>query len=103
MKRTLAPYNHKQAMKDLNELDKWLKGQPSAFRKVPVEPVSKSEVLKARKAVHLTREKFATLLGVNPVTVRYWENGQRNPDGLARKVLRLLTKRPELAKDFARV
>ena len=102
MKSTLGPYNHKQSIKDLDELNKWLKGQPSAFRKVPVEPVSKDEVKEARKAVHLTRAKFATMLGINPVTVRYWENGQRNPDGLARKVIRLLTKRPELAKDFAK-
>jgi DNA-binding transcriptional regulator YiaG len=103
MKSALGKYDRKKSLKGLDELDKWLSGKSSAFRKVPVEAVSKAQVKEARQAVHLTQEKFAQVLGVNPVTVRFWESGRRNPDGLARKILRLLVKRPDLAKELARV
>lgn len=103
MKAKLAPYHKKQALKDLDELDQWAAGQPSAYRKIPVPPVSQLVVREARQSSGLSQAKFAAVLGVNPTTVRFWENGQRNPDGLARKVLRLIVKHPGLVNDLAKV
>jgi putative transcriptional regulator len=87
----------------LDELDRWAAGQPSAYRKIPVAPVSPQVVKDARQSAGLSQAKFAAALGVNPTTVRFWENGQRNPDGLARKVLRLIVKHPGLVGDLANV
>ena len=102
MKENLAPYNKKKALEALDELDKWLEGKPNGFKKVPVEPISMQDVREVRQAAHLTQAKFAAVLGVNPITIRFWENGQRNPDGMARKVIRLLKARPELVNELAR-
>jgi putative transcriptional regulator len=93
----------KMAIHDLAELDKWLSGKTSGFKKMPVEPVSREQVKAVRQLVHMTQAKFAAVLGVNPITIRFWENGQRNPDGMARKVIRLLKIRPELVNDLAKV
>jgi putative transcriptional regulator len=103
MKTALARYHRKQTMKDLDELDRWAADQPSAYRKVPVAPVNPQVVKAARQSSGLTQAKFAAALGVNATTVRFWENGQRNPDGLARKVLRLIAKHPGLVGDLAKV
>jgi putative transcriptional regulator len=88
--------------RDLSELDKWLAGKPSAFRKVPVEPVGADEIKKARQSLELSQEKFAAVLGVSPITVRFWESGLRHPEGLARKVLRLISQRPDIATELAK-
>ena len=103
MTEALARYRKKQSLKDLDELDRWAAGQPSAYRKIPVAPVSPKVVKDARQSAGLSQAKFAAALGVNPTTVRFWENGQRNPDGLARKVLRLIVKHPGLVGDLAKV
>ena len=95
-------YSRRDAKRNLDELGKWLAGKPSAYRKIPVAPVSVAEVREARRALGLSQERFAAVLGVSPVTVRFWENGQRHPDGLARKVLRLLARRPDLAAALAK-
>lgn len=103
MKKETVADAKRSARYAVQELDKWLAGKPSGFKKIHVEPVSKSEVKEVRQAAHLTQAKFAAVLGVNPITIRFWENGQRNPDGLARKVIRLLKAKPELVNDLARV
>ena len=38
----------------------------------------------------LSQDKFALLIGVNPATLRNWEQGRRRPTGPARALLRIL-------------
>ena len=101
MKNGLGRYSRKEMREDLDEFDKWYAGKASAFRKVPVPPVDKEVVKELRLKSGLTQSKFAAALGLNPSTVRFWESGRRSPDGLARKVLRMLDKKPQLFKDLA--
>lgn len=40
------------------------------------------EIRQLRKDTGLSRENFARLFSVSPVTITYWENGQRNPPAI---------------------
>jgi putative transcriptional regulator len=55
-----------------------------------------SETLQARNKLGLSREKFASVLGVSTRTLEAWEQGRRQPTGAARSLLRIALKRPEV-------
>jgi putative transcriptional regulator len=43
-----------------------------------------------RERTGLSQNKFATLIGVKPSTLRNWEQGRRQPTGPAKALLRIL-------------
>lgn len=49
-----------------------------------------------REQMHLGPSAFASLLGVTLKTLRYWEQGKRQPSGAARLLLRVAAKHPEV-------
>ena len=78
--------------------------QAKAIRKGEREPSRKFEVgepdAKAiRQNLHLTQERFATLLGISVGTLRNWEQGRRKPDGAAKVLLMVAEKHPEAVLD----
>ena len=48
-----------------------------------------------RKGLKLTQEQMALLLGTSASGYRKWEQGQREPGGAARTLLRVMEKEPE--------
>lgn len=48
------------------------------------------EVRAIRERTGLSQDKFATLIGVKPSTLRNWEQGRRQPTGPAKALLRIL-------------
>jgi putative transcriptional regulator len=48
-----------------------------------------------RKKLHLTQDQMALVLGTSPSGYRKWEQGQRQPGGAARTLLRVMEKEPE--------
>ena len=48
------------------------------------------EVREIRNRTGLSQDKFAMLIGVQPSTLRNWEQGRRKPTGPARALLRIL-------------
>lgn len=47
-----------------------------------------AEEIKAfRERLKLTQEEFARIVGVHPVTIRYWESGRTKPNRKENKVL----------------
>ncbi len=48
-----------------------------------------------RKALGLTQQKMALLLGTSVSGYRKWEQGERQPGGAARTLLRVMEKEPE--------
>lgn len=48
-----------------------------------------------RKKLALTQEQMATMLGTSPSGYRKWEQGQRQPSGAARTLLRVMEKEPQ--------
>jgi putative transcriptional regulator len=49
----------------------------------------------ARKALKLSRAKFADLIGVPQRTVEGWEQGRTKPSGAARSLLKIATQNPK--------
>lgn len=48
-----------------------------------------------RKSLHLTQEQMAQMLGTSTSGYRKWEQGERQPSGAARTLLRVMEKEPE--------
>lgn len=48
-----------------------------------------------RKSLHLTQEQMARMLGTSTSGYRKWEQGERQPSGAARTLLRVMEKEPE--------
>jgi len=53
-----------------------------------------TRVTKMRRAMGLSQQAFASLIGVSLATVRSWELGQRRPSGPAVVLLRVLVAEP---------
>lgn len=63
-------------------------GHVIASRKTQLEVANTKSV---REELHITQKQLAELLNTSVDTVKSWESGRRNPSGLARKVLLLLS------------
>ena len=46
--------------------------------------------------MHLSQEKFATMLGVSMRTLQEWEQGRRKPSGAARSLLKVASFAPDI-------
>lgn len=49
-----------------------------------------------RRSLSLNQADFAAALGVSKSTLSKWETGERRPDAAASKLLRILSRKPEL-------
>jgi len=58
------------------------------------------EVARLRGDLGFSQAVFARVLNVSPSTVRAWEQGVREPDGPALRLLDILRRQPELATDL---
>lgn len=63
-----------------------------AAHKVDLDNV---DVKAIRKALKLTQEQMALMLGTSVSGYRKWEQGERQPSGAARTLLRVMEKEPE--------
>lgn len=48
-----------------------------------------------RKKLHLTQDEMATMLGTSASGYKKWEQGQRQPNGAARTLLKVMDREPE--------
>lgn len=60
-----------------------------------------ADVKAIRSQLDVSQKELADAMDVSIDTVKSWEQGRRNPTGLASKVLFLLSKEPELYAKFA--
>jgi DNA-binding transcriptional regulator YiaG len=80
-----------------------MKGRET-FRKLsrPAPKWTKNSIKKLREDVfQMSQPVFASLLNVKPATIRAWEQGQRNPDGAASRLLEILSKDTQIAEELA--
>jgi len=75
------------------------RGQMKPSRTFTID--AKTDVAKARAKLGLSQEKFATLLGISPATLRNWEQGRRQPTGPAKVLLRVAMRHPEAVLEAA--
>lgn len=71
------------------------KRQALIVHRVKLEP---TDVKAARRAIGVTQAKFAELVGAPLSTVRSWEQGQRQPSGAARTLLKVIEREPAAVK-----
>ncbi len=68
----------------------------------PAPKWTKKEIKKLREEIFkMSQPEFASLLNVKPPTIRSWEQGQREPDGPAARLLEILTGDVEIAGKLA--
>ena len=60
-----------------------------------------ADVKAIRAQLDVSQKELAQAMDVSIDTVKSWEQGRRNPTGLASKVLTLLSKEPELYAKFS--
>lgn len=60
-----------------------------------------ADVKAIRAQLHITQKELANAMDVSVETVKKWEQGKRNPTGLANKVLALLSSDPSMFEKFA--
>ncbi|PSW23970.1 transcriptional regulator [Photobacterium phosphoreum] len=75
-------------------------GKLNASRVVSVEVVETKSI---RKELNITQKQLATLLNTSIDTIKSWESGRRNPNGLARKVLILLSQDINMLNKFQEI
>jgi len=61
----------------------------------PPEPLSAKQIAQIRKRLNASQAVFAHLLNVSPSTVRAWEQGRREPNQAALKLLHIARERPD--------
>ena len=83
-----------ELLESVKQADAVIHGKAGASR---VFKYPDPEVRAIRDRTGLSQDKFAMLIGVNPSTLRNWEQGRRKPTGPARALLRILEADPEYA------
>ena len=68
---------------------------------VPPPLLGPDDVRKTRKELGVSQPVFADFLGTSPSTVRSWEQGQKVPSPMARRLLGLMEPIPPIGKRFA--
>jgi putative transcriptional regulator len=75
---------------------------PVTARSVEVIPpprYGESDVRRVRQRLGLSQAVFAKLLGASPSTVRAWERGAREPSEMARRLIALAEREPEVFEE----
>jgi len=72
------------------------RGQAARTTKVKLPAVAA-----ARASVGMSQKEFAALLGVSPRTLQDWEQGRREPTGVARTLLKVGVKHPKVLRELA--
>ena len=60
-----------------------------------------SLTITARQKSGLSQSQFAALMGVSVRTLQEWEQGQRQPSGAARTLLRVAHTHPDVLRELA--
>jgi len=95
-----VPFNP-QAQKKLGipDADSILQGIRSRPRRGT--PSRTQTALPARQALHLNQRDFARLIGTSQAAVRNWEQGRTRIPGIARKLMQVIERHPQVIVDLA--
>ena len=69
-------------------------GKAASKTRVKVPPV-----VSARHASGLSQAQFAGVLGISVRTLQKWEQGEREPSGAAKSLIRIAQRHPEVLAD----
>jgi DNA-binding XRE family transcriptional regulator len=76
-----------------------------AIRTKPIRgtPSRTQSALSTRKALRLSQRDFAKLIGTSPAAVRNWEQGRTRIPRMARKLMHVVERHPDVLADLAEV
>ena len=89
----------KALLQSVREMKEITAGKRKPFRVFHVEPIHVKEI---RQKLHVSQSQFAHFIGVSPATLRNWEQGRTYPDGAARALLIIASKRPDAVLEALR-
>ena len=58
--------------------------------------LTKEDIVKIRKKLHVSQAAFAVLLNISPKTIQKWEQGENTPNGSSLKLLSIAKKNPQM-------
>ena len=82
-----------ELIKGIREAGSYLRGDKSSAAKI--DHIDPAGVAAIRAGLKLSQPQFARLLGIGVGTLRHWEQGERQPTGAARVLLRVAAKHPK--------
>lgn len=83
-----------ELMEAMQEVFGHVKGQETGMKLHSVNPQNR-DPRAIRKGLGVTQEQMALMLGVSLSGYRKWEQGQREPSGAAKMLLRVMDKEPQ--------
>jgi putative transcriptional regulator len=86
----------KDLIESLTEACGHAEGKPGAVR---VSTVEGPDVRAIRRRLRLSQQEFARAYCIPLATLRDWEQGRRQPDGLAAAYLQVIAKHPHEARE----
>ena len=85
-----AVHETARGLHDANIMDKVTMREFDRLCLPPVEPLQPEEIRQIREKSHVSQAVFAALLNTSISTVQKWEIGQKNPTGIALKLLHMV-------------
>ena len=82
----------------VNEMKAHMQGDDTEMR---VSFVDEPDPRAIRDRMGLSQKDFAYVLGVSVKTLQNWEQGRREPNGAAMKLLQIAEQRPEILLELA--
>lgn len=76
----------------------YAKGQNRKVRVHLVPVPGPVDVRKVRRRLGMSQGEFAAQFGINPATLRNWEQGRREPEGPARVLLNIIEREPDAVR-----
>ena len=64
------------------------------------DSISVDEIKKTRKMLGMSQGVFAMVIGVSKKTVESWEAGRYNPDGAARRLIKVMQSDPTFPEKY---
>ena len=86
-------------LKSIDEARDIRAGRRKPSRIITFNPV---EVKSIRKRLHVSQAQFAHLIGVSAATLRNWKQGRTYPEGAARALLKIASRRPDAVLEALR-
>ena len=90
----------KDIMKSLEQAIDYEKGNiKTRGRTIMIEPIKdyeSKEIRNLRLRFSLSQLAFAAVMGVSQKTVEAWESGRNEPSGPARRMMQIITSKPEV-------
>ncbi len=86
----------KELMQSVAEMKAIRSGAATPARTADLTPEHPRAI---RAQLGYTQEEFAALLGVGLGTVRHWEQGDRQPTGAAKALLRVAARHPSVVRE----